>query len=48
MNELEPNNGIVIYQTSDGETSIDVRFKYETVWLSQVQMAELFQKTEKS
>ena len=44
MNELESNNSIVIYQTSDGETSIDVKFKDETVWLSQAQMAELFQK----
>ncbi len=44
MNNIEPTNSIVIYQTSDGETSIDVKFKDETVWLSQAQMAELFQK----
>ena len=37
-------NQLVIYQTADGETSIDVKFKDETVWLSQAQMAELFQK----
>ena len=37
-------NQLVIYQTADGETSIDVKFKDETVWLSQTQMAELFQK----
>lgn len=37
-------NKIVIYQTKDGETSIDVQFQNETVWLSQAQMAELFQK----
>ncbi|MCD8386949.1 MAG: virulence protein RhuM/Fic/DOC family protein [Bacteroidales bacterium] len=43
-NKQELTNSIVIYQTSDGETSIDVKFQDETVWLSQAQMAELFQK----
>ena len=38
-------NKIVIYQTDDGQTQIDVRLENETVWLSQAQMAELFQKT---
>ena len=36
-------NQIVIYQTDDGQTAIDVRLENETVWLTQVQMAELFQ-----
>ena len=35
---------IVIYQTEDGKTQIDVRLENETVWLTQAQMAELFQK----
>ena len=34
---------IVIYQTEDGQTQIDVRLENDTVWLSQAQMAELFQ-----
>ena len=34
---------IVIYQTEDGQTQIDVRLENETVWLTQSQMAELFQ-----
>ena len=39
----EDNQGdIVIYQTEDGSTKIDVRFEGETVWLTQQQMAELF------
>lgn len=39
------NNGeIIIYQTQDGQTSINVKMEGETVWLSQAQMAELFQK----
>ena len=37
------NNKIVIYQTEDGHTQIDVRLENETVWLTQAQMAELFQ-----
>lgn len=41
---FEENQGdIVIYQTEDGDTKIDVRFVDETVWLTQQQMAELFQ-----
>ena len=34
---------IVIYQSDDGETKINVRFVDETVWLTQQQMADLFQ-----
>ena len=37
-------NKIVIYQTDDGQTQIDVRLEDNTVWLTQAQMAELFQK----
>jgi prophage maintenance system killer protein len=37
-------NQIVIYQTDNGQTVIDVRLENETVWLTQAQMAELFQK----
>jgi len=38
-------NKIVIYQTDDGRMQIDVRLENDTVWLTQAQMAELFQKT---
>ena len=41
----EKNNKIIIYNTADGQTKIDVRLENETVWLNQKQMAELFQKT---
>ncbi len=34
---------IVIYQSEDGQTKVDVRFEDETVWLSQKQLVELFQ-----
>lgn len=39
------NEKIIIYQTPDGETSIDVTLEQGTVWLTQVQMAELFETT---
>ena len=35
---------ILIYQTEDGQTKIQTRLENETVWLSQEQMAELFQR----
>lgn len=35
---------IVIYQTEDGQTQIDVRVENDTVWLTQAQIAELFLK----
>lgn len=45
MNEPLNNAGdIIIYQTEDGLTKIDVKMGDETVWLTQAQMAELFQK----
>ena len=34
---------IVIYQTEDGDTKLDVRFVDETVWLTQAQLVDLFQ-----
>ena len=34
---------IIIYQAEDGQTQIDVRLENETVWLTQAQMAELFE-----
>lgn len=40
---MENTSDIIIYQTEDGQTKIDVRMENETVWLSQAQMVELFQ-----
>jgi len=42
---MENRGEIVIYQTADGQTSIDVTLEKETVWLSQEQMADLFGKS---
>ena len=38
------NNQIVVYQTADNQTQINVTLENETVWLTQAQIAELFQK----
>lgn len=38
------NSEIIIYQTQDGQTKVDVRLENETVWLSQDQMSSLFGK----
>ena len=43
MNE---NNQIIIYQTEDGQTQVDVRMENETVWLTTSQMAILFEREE--
>lgn len=41
--ENQNKGDIVIYQTNDGLTKIDVKFENETVWLTQQQMANLYQ-----
>lgn len=44
MKPEEPKSEIILYQTEDNRTRIEVRLENETVWLTQKQMAELFQK----
>lgn len=39
-------NSIVLYQTEDGQTQIDVRLENDTVWLSVEQMSALFDREE--
>lgn len=36
---------IIIYQTADGKTRVEVRFEHENVWLTQNTLANLFQTT---
>ena len=43
MGTQENTSQLVIYQTEEGSTKLDVRFQDETVWLTQKLMAELFQ-----
>ena len=44
MNMAEDKGQILLYQTPDGESRVEVRLHDETVWLSLDQMAELFQR----
>ncbi len=44
----EPDNKVIIYNTEDGKTEIEVSLDNDTVWLNQKQMAELFQKNRKT
>lgn len=43
MNE-QPKGSIILYQTQDGESKIEVTLSHDTVWLTTDQMAELFQR----
>jgi hypothetical protein len=41
--EPRPSSEILLYQTEDGLTRLDIRFEGESLWLTQNQMADLFQ-----
>ena len=41
---MDNHGEMLIYQTEDGLTKIDVNMQDETVWLTQEEMSELFQK----
>ena len=45
---MDLNDKIVIYCTADGQTTVDVRMNGDTVWLSANQMANLFDRDEKT
>lgn len=45
---MESISSIILYQTEDGVTKIDVRLENETVWLTQAHMVELFQTTKQN
>ena len=47
-NEPKANSEIVLYQTEDGRTRLEVRLEKESAWLTQAQMAELFQTTKQN
>jgi hypothetical protein len=44
-NDLEE---VVLYKTEDGKTTLDVRLEGDTVWLTQAQMAKLFENTKQN
>lgn len=43
-----PNGEMIIYENSDGKTIIDVRFDEDTLWLTQMQMADFIWSTKSS
>jgi len=45
---MKENTEILLYQTEDGQTKVEVRLESETVWLTQSQMVELFQTTKQN
>ena len=48
MNSSAKKAEIIIYQSEDKSTMLDVRIEEETVWLTQLQMVELFQATKQN
>ena len=45
---MEQNNEIILFETSDKEVTLSVTMDGDTVWLSQAQMAELFDTTKQN
>lgn len=48
MQPIDLNNKIIIYQSEDGKTQLDVKLEGETVWLNRQQLAELFDRDVKT
>ena len=46
--EPSPPSDLILYQTEDGKTRIQCRFEDESIWLTQAQIAELYQKDVKT
>ncbi len=48
MNITPTDTSLLLYQTEDGQTRIEVRLQDETVWLNQAQLSELFDKDKRT
>lgn len=48
MDKIPTNSSLLLYQTEDGQTKIEVRLQNETVWLSQAQLCELFDRDKRT
>ena len=48
MNTTMPDSDLLLYQTEDGLTKVEVRLLDETVWLNQAQMSQLFDKDKRT
>ena len=43
--EIGPGGEVAVYESAEGEVQVDVRLERETVWLTQRQMAQVFDTT---
>lgn len=43
---MTTDNAVVLYQSSDGKTALDVHLNHDTVWLSQAQLVSLFDRNQ--
>jgi len=48
LTEVAGSSEFLLYQTEDGRSQVEVRLEQDTVWLTQAQMAELFQSTKQN
>ncbi len=48
MDVISRDSSLLLYQTEEDETKIEVRLQDETVWLSQAQLCELFDKDKRT
>lgn len=48
MDIIPTDSSLLLYQTDDGQTKIEVRLQDETVWLNQAQLCELFDKDKRT
>jgi hypothetical protein len=48
LDESKPGGEMILYQTEDSQTRVQVRLDGQTAWLTQAQMAELFQTTQQN
>jgi len=48
MEQKKDNNSIIIYQDENGVTKVNVRFSGEDVWLTQIQLAEIYGTTQEN
>ncbi len=48
MDVIPTDTSLLLYQTEDGQTKIEVRLQDETVWLNQGQLCELFDKDKRT
>ena len=45
---VKPQGEVILYKAPDGNVSLDVKLEGDTVWLTQVQMARLFEQTKQT